>query len=86
MSTAVLPANNVDGTALGRKPKGEATVPARVLRVVLQNLAPHKRSLYFDHRKPFREALVNPLPAHFHLGGVFRTQSLWLLFEYADQG
>src|SRR3972149_4179441 len=55
---AVSPAHSVDGPALRREPQGEAAVPPRILGIVLQDLAPRKRGLYFGHRKLFREALV----------------------------
>lgn len=58
MPEAVSPTDNMDGTALGREPESEATVSTRVLGVVLQNLAHHKRGLYFGHREMFRKALV----------------------------
>jgi hypothetical protein len=69
MPEAVSPAHNVDGTALGRKPKSEATVPTWVLRVIFQNLASHERALYFGHRKLFRETLV--VPVQRNLIGLF---------------
>lgn len=58
MPTAVPPANDVNGTTARSESESEATRPAWILRVFLQNLARHQRGLYFNHREMFREALV----------------------------